>query len=187
MKGNVGEGLELLKIQYPKISDICIKATQSHHERVDGSGYPKGSIDQEISLWGKMVAVVDAYDAMVTDRCYASTKNHHEALIELKACSGHQFDEPLVNHFIDFYSGYPLGTLVLLEDCETEYLAVVTKAHQSNVDRPVVLKFYIPKAMQYIDEQSVDTNCKDIKVRILKSVTAEEYGLTMTDISNWVH
>lgn len=73
----------------------------SHQERYDGLGYPRGLKGEDIPLFGRIMAVVDAYDAMTGDRPYSrKKKTHEEAIEEIKRCSGTQFDPKVVEHFL---------------------------------------------------------------------------------------
>ncbi|NPV88955.1 transporter substrate-binding domain-containing protein [Coprothermobacteraceae bacterium] len=74
----------------------------THHERWDGTGYPKGLYGEEIPLEGRIQAIADAFDAMTTDRPYRKAKNIYEAMEEIKANSGTQFDPYLASQFIYF-------------------------------------------------------------------------------------
>jgi HD-GYP domain-containing protein (c-di-GMP phosphodiesterase class II) len=67
-----------------------------HHERPDGLGYPDGLHGDEIPLEAAILAVADAFDAMLSDRCYGRRLNESEALTELWRCSGTQFDPVVV-------------------------------------------------------------------------------------------
>ena len=71
-----------------------------HHEKYDGTGYPAGLKENDIPLACRIVAIVDAYDAMVSDRIYRKGMSHKTALEELKDESGKQFDPWLVDKFI---------------------------------------------------------------------------------------
>lgn len=70
-----------------------------HHESWDGSGYPTGLKGEEIPVACRILAVVDAYDAMTNDRPYRKARNSEEALEELRRCAGSQFDPRLVEEF----------------------------------------------------------------------------------------
>jgi len=76
-------------------------ATLYHHERYDGSGYPKGIKGEEIPLFSRIISVVDAYEAMVSDRVYRKAPGKAYAIEELRRCSGTQFDPKIVNIFIE--------------------------------------------------------------------------------------
>lgn len=71
-----------------------------HHERWDGRGYPCGRAKEEIPLECRILAIVDSYDAMTSDRPYRQALSHREAVSELRRCAGSQFDPVLVEEFI---------------------------------------------------------------------------------------
>jgi len=77
------------------VADLILK----HHERWDGSGYPLGLVQKEIPVECRILAVVDSYDAMIHERPYSKAKSKSEALAELAACSGSQFDPEMVKIF----------------------------------------------------------------------------------------
>jgi HD-GYP domain-containing protein (c-di-GMP phosphodiesterase class II) len=68
-----------------------------HHESFDGSGYPGGLKGKEIPIGSRIVSVIDAYDAMISNRCYRKGLSHEEAVSRLLAGGGTQFD-PVVSH-----------------------------------------------------------------------------------------
>jgi len=72
-----------------------------HHERIDGKGYPEGLKWDEIPLNSRIIAVADAYEAMISIRPYHEIKTKEEAIVELRRCSGTQFDPDIVNVFIE--------------------------------------------------------------------------------------
>jgi response regulator RpfG family c-di-GMP phosphodiesterase len=71
-----------------------------HHERYDGKGYPGGLAGQQIPVGSRIVAVLDTYDAMTSDRPYRKALHREAALMELQACSGTQFDPVVVDAFL---------------------------------------------------------------------------------------
>ncbi len=71
-----------------------------HQERYDGSGYPQGLRGEEIPLPARIVCVVDAYEAMISDRVYRQARSHYEAVSELQRMGGVQFDPWVVEKFI---------------------------------------------------------------------------------------
>ena len=90
-----------------------------HHERVDGKGYPKGLSDDEISRYGKIVAVADVYDALTSRRSYKDAWDEDEARKEIEKGSGTQFDADVVEAF---KKGYPRINAVRIQfqDHETK-------------------------------------------------------------------
>jgi HD-GYP domain-containing protein (c-di-GMP phosphodiesterase class II) len=71
-----------------------------HHERPDGRGYPRGLAGDEIPLEARIVAVIDAYTAMISDRPYRAARSHQDACDELERCAGSQFDARVVEAFL---------------------------------------------------------------------------------------
>jgi len=87
------KGVEFLK----RVEPIILH----HHERYDGKGYPGGLKGEEIPLLARIVSVVDAYEAMTSDRLYKKAKSKQEAMEELKKEKGRQFDPKVVDVFLD--------------------------------------------------------------------------------------
>lgn len=124
----------LLAIQ--GLSPVAIDVAHSHHERMDGSGYPRGLHHHQIPYFAKVVSVVDAYDAMTGERVYASAKSSKQALDILYKCRGKQFDDELALEFIRFSGIYPPGSLVELSSGE---IALILESYPENRLRPRVL------------------------------------------------
>ncbi len=72
----------------------------SHQEKYDGSGYPQGLQGEEIPIGGRILAVVDAYEAMTHGRVYRKARSHEEAVAELRLAEGKQFDPAVVEGFL---------------------------------------------------------------------------------------
>jgi two-component system, cell cycle response regulator len=75
------------------------RLVRASHERWDGGGYPDGLRAEEIPLGARVIAISDAFDAMVSDRPYSAARPLHEAVAELRRCAGRQFDPTLVAAF----------------------------------------------------------------------------------------
>jgi len=83
------------------------KLVRSSHEHWDGSGYPDGFGGEGIPLGARIVAVCDAFDAMITSRPYRAAMTVEQALAELRACSGTQFDPSVVDAFCEEIASLP--------------------------------------------------------------------------------
>ena len=79
---------------------------ETHHEKWDGSGYPKGLMGQEIPLFGRLMAIADVYDALVTDRPYKMAFPHGEAVEIIEEGSGTHFDPALVDLFLKVHTEF---------------------------------------------------------------------------------
>ena len=101
-------------VQHPRIGQVILEQAAAlkdavpiilhHHERFAGHGYPYGLRANEIPLGARIVAVADAYDAMIHDRPYKRAISHEAAIAELRRHAGTQFDPELVESFCDVYS-----------------------------------------------------------------------------------
>src|SRR5260370_1239972 len=89
----------LILRMFPGLEDASLYALH-HHENVDGTGYPAGLQGNEIPIVSRIVSVIDAYDAMVTSRCYRKGLPHAEATRRLVESAGAQFDADVVHTFI---------------------------------------------------------------------------------------
>lgn len=93
-----GKGGRILKdIEYLENS---IPSVMFHHERFDGKGYPEGLSGKNIPLAGRIIAIADSFDAMISDRPYKEKISVKEAVKELRRCSGSQFDSEIAETFI---------------------------------------------------------------------------------------
>jgi HD-GYP domain-containing protein (c-di-GMP phosphodiesterase class II) len=100
--------------EHPRIGQVILEQASGlrdaipvvlhHHERYNGGGYPHGLRGSEIPLGARIVAVADAYHAMVHDRPYKGALTHEQALAELKRNAGTQFDPQVVRHFSNVYA-----------------------------------------------------------------------------------
>ncbi len=94
-------------------SPIVLRVARSHHERMDGSGFPDSLRGDQIPLEARIVAVVDAFDAMTTNRAYRKPRTTADAIQELRRCAGVHFDPAVVAAFVGAYgdgSALPITT-----------------------------------------------------------------------------
>jgi HD-GYP domain-containing protein (c-di-GMP phosphodiesterase class II) len=91
-----------------------IEIAHTHHERDNGSGYPRKLAAKQIPMFGKIAAIVDCYDAMTSDKAYRSAISSHQALRKLYARKDKEFQPGLIEQFIQCIGVYPVGSLVEL-------------------------------------------------------------------------
>lgn len=113
VKAHTVQGRNLL-MSSPGIPDAVIDVAYSHHEKVNGEGYPRQMPGSGISEFSRIIAIVDAYDAMTAERCYSEGMASTEALKVIFKDRGTHFDEKLALEFIKCIGLYPPGTLVEL-------------------------------------------------------------------------
>ena len=117
LKLHVTYGREIL-IQDNTLPNEVIGAAYNHHERQDGKGYPTGMNAATLNFYTKVVTIVDAYDAITSQRCYSKGNTSATALKILYENSGSQFDPKLVVKFIECIGIYPPGALVEMSSGE---------------------------------------------------------------------
>jgi putative two-component system response regulator len=106
MKTHTTIGARILTDDHPVLwlaAQICA----THHERWDGSGYPRGESAEDIPLPGRITAVADVFDSLVSERPYRKPWPRHKAIAELFAQSGRKFDPRIVEAFVRVESGDP--------------------------------------------------------------------------------
>lgn len=135
LKSHVAEGMKLLEENEVKNNKVLL-AVKSHHERFDGSGYPEALAGTEIPLWGRLAAVVDSYDAMISERPYAEAKSSYGAVQELQKQSDVLYQREIVDHFIQAIGVFPVGAIVELNTGE---VGVVVAQHGSRRLKPKVI------------------------------------------------
>lgn len=152
VKEHVEHGINILT-KTPGFSPISMHVVAEHHERYDGSGYPKGLIGEDISIYGQMAAIVDMYDAMTSDRCYQKGMEPTEVLKKLFEWGKFHFQEEMVHHFIRCVGTYPVGTLVRLE---SDLLCVVLEQVTKDLLHPVVRAIFDTKKNRFIKPFDID-------------------------------
>lgn len=128
--------------------DVCLH----HHEKVDGTGYPGKLTGSDLSIFAKMAAICDVYDAVTSARAYKPGWEPGIALNRMASWEGH-FDQDVFKAFVKSLGIYPIGTLVMLKSGR---LAVVVRQSPDSLLRPVVKAFFSTKSLVYIPVEEVD-------------------------------
>lgn len=135
IKTHADHGRQLL-MSNSSVPPVTIDVAYSHHEHINGKGYPRGLSADKIPYFAKIVGVVDAFDAITSDRVYSTARSTLEALRILYDCRGTQFDEEVVRAFIRLMGIYPPGHIVELTSGE---VGIILSCHRNNKLRPKVI------------------------------------------------
>ncbi len=176
IKKHVEYGLEIIG-DTPGISQISRDIISQHHERIDGTGYPKGLKGNENSKFGQMAAIVDIYDAMTSQRCYRDKLQPTAVLSKLYDWGKAHFDNELVKQFIQCVGIYPVGTLIRLKN---GFLAVVINRGNKNMLLPIIRIIYNTKRDHFIMPFDLDLSKKagtDSNYKIMSYESPEKWNI----------
>ena len=156
-----------------EVYDVCLH----HHEKYDGSGYPKKLKGQEISLFARMAAICDVYDAITSDRPYKKGWGPAESLQRMAQWQGH-FDPQLFQAFVRTMGIYPVGSLVRLNSGR---LAVVIEQNEQTLLKPKVKVFFSSKAKMPIEQEVLDLACSQCTDSIIAREPLEDWEFRNLD------
>lgn len=174
IKKHVAQGLGLAKDEHG-ITPLMLDMIVNHHERLDGSGYPRGIAKQKLSRAARIIAIVDVYDAMTADQVHQEGEEPISALRYLLT-NKHLFDSELVQRFIKCLGVHPVGTIVKLTN---ERLAVVLEGNSLNPIKPKVKLFYNAKHNHHITPKNIDLSTDPQGLKILTSVKPLDYKINL--------
>jgi putative nucleotidyltransferase with HDIG domain len=158
-------------ISDPVTLDVCLH----HHEKIDGSGYPEKLSSDQISLFAKMGAICDVYDAVTSTRAYKPAWEPGMALKRMASWNGH-FDPVVFKAFVKSLGIYPIGTVVMLKSGR---LAVVVRQSPESLLKPVVKAFFSTKSKIHIPVVELDLS-KNID-EIMSNESATTWGIGNID------
>lgn len=137
MKQHAQFGFDILRNLHT-ISLLVAHCAYQHHERLDGSGYPRGLVDKDIHPYAKIIAVADVFDAVTSDRVYRNKMLPSQGIQLIESGSGVMFDAKVVEAFKRSIVHYPNGTILLLSDGRR---GIVAKQNVNNSGLPFVRIF----------------------------------------------
>jgi putative nucleotidyltransferase with HDIG domain len=171
------EGHRLL-VEGKTSSDIVLDVCLHHHEKVDGSGYPDRLDGDSISLFAKMGAVCDVYDAITSNRPYKAGWDPAESIRKMTEWSKGHFDERVFQAFIKSIGIYPVGSLVMLRSGR---LAVVVEQSEKSLLAPRVKVFFSTKSQTYIVPELIDLSHSGATEKIASREDAVKWGIKNLD------
>lgn len=165
-------------LNHPLINAIVIDVVLHHHEKTDGSGYPHRLRGENISLFAKMGAVCDVYDAITSNRPYKKGWSPAESIRKMAEWSKGHFDEAVFQAFVKAVGIYPTGSLVRLE---SNRLGVVIEQHPTSLLLPTVKVFFSIKTRSPIIQETLDLAQLIGKDKITGRETPEDWGFKNLD------
>lgn len=139
VKKHPGDGYKYVKEKFTRsISEPSARGILEHHERANGKGYPDAKTSRKISDIGKIIAIVDVYDALVSDRPYRKGVFPVEAMEYIQGAAGEDFDLDIVQMFSRKVALFPVGSCVLLSDGT---IGLVMENFEGMTKRPLVKVF----------------------------------------------
>jgi len=152
IKGHPLKGWELLHGS-PDITATALDVCLHHHERVDGKGYPDKLSGDKLTLFARMGAVCDVYDALTSNRCYKNGWEPADTIRKMAEWKDGHFDERVFQAFVKTIGIYPSGTLVRLKSGR---LAIVLEQTEKSLLMPIVKVFFSTKSNEPILPEMID-------------------------------
>jgi HD-GYP domain-containing protein (c-di-GMP phosphodiesterase class II) len=149
--------------------DVCLH----HHEKVDGSGYPDRLRGNAISLYARMGAVCDVYDAITSDRPYKRGWDPSEALHKMAEWKDGHFDDRIFGAFVKSLGIYPVGSLVRLQSGR---LAVILEQTDKSLVTPIVKAFFSTRSQARIAPVLIDLSRPGSSDGIASREDPEKWG-----------
>jgi putative nucleotidyltransferase with HDIG domain len=177
MKSHPREGHRILQ-EGGIVGEVPLDVCLHHHEKIDGSGYPFALKGDEISLYAKMAAVCDVYDAITSNRPYKMGWGPAESIVKMTEWSKGHFDEHIFQSFVRCIGIYPVGTLVGLSSGR---LGVVIEQSEKSLLTPKVKVFFSTKRKEYVPPEVIDLSRSGNMDRIASLENAKKWGIKKMD------
>lgn len=172
MQKHINWGIDMGK-RDKLLNSVIIDMMVNHHERLDGTGYPRGVDKSQLSKLARIIAIVDVYDAMTADKPYKKGVQPMAAMRYLLT-NKEKFDPELVQQFIKFLGVYPVGTLVHLSN---DRLAIVTEGNRDEPLKPMMEIIYSTELNALVKPKHCDL--RNTEVSILSAVRSEDYQINL--------
>jgi putative nucleotidyltransferase with HDIG domain len=177
MKQHPVEGHRMLA-EARAVGEITLDVCLHHHEKMDGSGYPDRLAGDEITLFSRMGAICDVYDAITSNRPYKSGWDPAESIRKMAEwCKGH-FDERIFQAFVRSVGIYPIGSFVRLESGR---LGVVVEQTAKSLLTPMVKVFFSAKSQTHIPPEIVDLGRPGATDKIISREDPAKWGINDLD------
>ena len=178
MQRHVEIGLALVKRSGMREPDI-LDFIENHHERLDGSGYPRGLTGDAIPAFGRIAGLVDCYNAITGSRRYASTRSPAEAITLLYKLKSVHFHKDLIEEFIQAIGVYPVGAMVELTNGEVAIVVAQSRTRRLRPTVSLLLDANLKPVAEgrYIDLEKITHYDDGSKLDIVKNLEPNAYGI----------
>jgi HD-GYP domain-containing protein (c-di-GMP phosphodiesterase class II) len=177
IKSHPEEGHRLL-LEGGTVGEVPLDVCLHHHEKIDGSGYPHRLKGEEISMFAKMGAVCDVYDAITSNRPYKSGWDPADSIRKMTEWTNGHFDGRIFQAFVKSIGIYPVGSLVRLSSGR---LGVVAEQAEGSLLTPRIKVFFSTKSMAYIPPELIDLSRRGVNEKIVAREEAEKWGIKNLD------
>ena len=177
IKGHPQKGWEMLK-SCPDVSEMALDVCLHHHENVTGTGYPDRISGEALTLYARMCAVCDVYDAITSDRCYKKGWAPGEAIRKMTEWKDGRFDETVFSAFVKTVGIYPAGTLVKLKSGR---LGVVMEQTEKSLLTPVIKVFFSTRSNLRIQPELVDLSKSTDRIANLED--SQQWGFDLNELT----
>ena len=176
IKRHPEDGLKILRAsQVTNVAaiDVCLH----HHEKFDGSGYPFGLAGNEISIFSRMAAICDIYDAITSERPYKKAWGPAHSIREMASWKGH-FDERIFQAFVRTVGIYPIGALVRLQ---SDRIGIVIEQNDTSLLKPKILLLVSARTRLPLARVTLDLAQTAQEDKIIRVETEADWGLGNLD------
>lgn len=177
VRTHVERGRDALAAVVPSLGDAVLDVCLHHHERADGSGYPHKLSGERLSLFARIAAVCDVYDALTSQRPHRAALDPALAVQTMAQWKG-QFDPLVFQAFVRAVGIYPVGSLVRLQ---SQRLAVVVEQNPQSLLTPVVRTFYSARAQVHLSPELIDLSRPLANDRIAQRELSARWGFKHLD------
>jgi len=183
IRDHVRLSLEMI-IESGNDSKDVLDMVATHHERMNGRGYPNQLVGEDIPLFGRIAAIVDCYDAISTKRSYATALSPAEAVKKLYEWRNIDFHAPLVEVFIQALGIYPAGSMVELSTGE---VGVVMSEYRTRRLRPKIILILDQDKRMLEDFPTIDLfktteTLEGVAINIKQSLEPGSYGINPSEL-----
>ncbi len=179
IKTHPRKGWEILKLS-EGANQVALDVCLHHHEKVNGKGYPESISGDALSLYARMGAVCDVYDALTSNRCYKNGWEPAETIRKMAEWKDGHFDETVFHAFVKTIGIYPSGTLVKLKNGK---LAVVVQQSDKSLLAPLVKAFFSTKSNEPFAPEMIDLSKSQEAIASIEDPS--KWGFDLKSISGF--